>query len=104
LFGVNTALTVTATTDKATYSAGETVRITVRATNGATPTSGASVTVRLTDPRGRVTTFAATTNASGDAVVNVGLGRRARAGTWGVAATASASISTGSASTSFTVR
>jgi hypothetical protein len=103
-YGVNTTLTVTAATDKAAYAAGETVRITVRAATGATPTVGAAVTVRLTDPRARVSSFTGTTNANGEALITVNLGRRARAGTWSVAATASASISTGSASTSFVVR
>jgi uncharacterized protein YfaS (alpha-2-macroglobulin family) len=103
-YGVNAAFSVTVRTDRTAYAAGTTVIVTVDALSGGVGVNGATVSVRVTDPRARVSTFAATTNASGRATVTFALPRNARVGTWSVGASATSGLGSGSASTTFTVR
>jgi M6 family metalloprotease-like protein len=103
-YGVNATLAVAVRTDRAQYTGRDTVVVTVDAASGGTAVAGAAVSVRITDPRGNITTLSSTTNTSGQATTSFRLPRRARAGTWTVAASASAGMSTGSATTTFVVQ
>jgi subtilase family serine protease len=89
--GVKT-LSVTVATDKATYSRGSYVYITVTVKDGATGNAlrGASVKVTIYYPNGSVAWFGSgTTSSSGTVRFNCGIGRNAPKGTYKVAATAS---------------
>jgi hypothetical protein len=95
-----TPVSVTLTTNKASYSAGQTVSINVSVMSGTSPTANASVAVNLTKPNGSVVNLSGTTGSNGAATVTYKLKKQDPRGTWQV----SASSSAGSAATSFTVQ
>ena len=85
------ALVIVVDTDQDSYTTGDTAYITVNVTDGASPVSGASVSMRLTTPKGKVYTQSGTTNSSGDASFSHGIHtRRDGSGVYTVSATASA--------------
>jgi subtilase family serine protease len=99
-----TSLRVKVTTDKTSYTRGQTVSITVSVTDGVNPVSGVSVSVKVTNPRGSTSTLSATTNSGGKAVVRYRLSSSAQRGTYKVMTTASKTgYHSASASASFTV-
>lgn len=97
------ALVVTVDTDQDTYTTGDTAYITVSVTDGASAVSGASVSMRLTTPKGKVYTESGTTDTNGDAVFDhYVFTRRDGSGTYAVDTTASATgYEDGTASTTF---
>lgn len=98
------ALQVSVSTDKASYSNGQTATILIHVDNGTAPVSGASVGVQITTPKGQVYSGSATSNAAGDATFTFGINvKKNGSGTYNVSASASAAgMADGSASTSFT--
>jgi Gametolysin peptidase M11/NPCBM-associated, NEW3 domain of alpha-galactosidase len=104
---INTApLTVTLTTNQSSYLPGQTVGIVATIMYGTSPNVGASVSVNVTNPKGRTNTLTGTTGSNGVATLSYKLGRNAPAGTYqahyGTALTGAASVM--GASTSFTVQ
>ena len=107
---INSApLTVSLTTNQASYLPGQTVAISVSLLYGTSPDAGASVTVTVTSPKGRATTLTGTTGSNGVALLYYKLSKSAPAGTYPVQYGTSsggtlAAATTSSASTSFTVQ
>ena len=107
---INSApLSVSLTTNQASYMPGQTVGISVSMLYGTLPDAGAGVTVTVTSPSGKRTTLNGTTGSNGVAVLNYRLGKNAPAGTYqaqyGTSGTGTAgAASTVGASTSFTVQ
>ena len=97
-------LSVTVSTDKASYSKGQTAVITVTVTDGSSPVSGANVSVTIDTP-GPTYSGSATTNSNGEAVFNFRVNpKKDGAGTYTVTATASKpGYTDGSGTKSFTV-
>ena len=105
-------LSISLTTNQATYLPGQTVAISVSLLSGTLPDAGASVTVTVTAPSGRATTLRGTTGSNGVALLNYKLSNHAAAGIYqaqvgttasGASSTAAAS-SIGGPSTSFVVQ
>ena len=61
-------LSVSVATDKLTYTGGQTVSVTARASSGGSPVSNASVTFTMTKSNGTAVSQTATTNSTGSAV------------------------------------
>lgn len=104
---INTApLSVTLATNQSSYLPGQTVGIYVTMLHGTVPDIGASVTVTVTNPKGRTTTLTGTTGNSGTAALSYKLGRSAPAGTYQVryGTTLAGAASIMGASISFTVQ
>ena len=98
------SLSATVKTDKTSYTRGQTVTITATVTSGGNPVSGASVSVKITNPRGSTSTYSATTDGSGKAVIAYKLSSTSQKGTYMITATSSyTGYSSASASTSFKV-
>jgi M6 family metalloprotease-like protein len=99
-------LSVSLTTNQSSYLPGQTVAISVSLLSGTLPNAGASVTVTVTAPSGRVTTLRGTTGSNGVALLNYKLSTHAAAGTYRaqVGTTVSGTSSTAAASTSFVVQ
>jgi len=99
------SLASTVSTDKSSYSPGDTVVITDTVTVG-TPLANASVTFIVTKPNGVTgTQTTATTNANGEAVYKLRPSKqKGSAGTYQVRAAASSKGASTSATTTFTVR
>ena len=104
------ALSVTTASDKATYTLPTkgngttyaTISTTVRSSGAAV--SGATVSVRITDPAGASTTLAATTGSTGVATVTYGMKTRgAKKGTYNVSSTAAMGTMSNTATTTFVV-
>jgi uncharacterized protein YfaS (alpha-2-macroglobulin family) len=93
-------------TDKSSYSAGQTVTITVTVLSGSSADSGASVSVSITSPKGNTTSLTGSTGSNGTAVLSYTLRNRATIGTYQVQASTTATGATSStvASTSFSVQ
>lgn len=100
-----TTLSVTVTTDKASYVNRENAQITVAVTDGANPVSGAGVHVEVTTPSGKKLAGDGTTDASGEAKFRIRVNtKRDGCGEYTVDATASKEgLSSGSGSTNFQV-
>jgi uncharacterized protein YfaS (alpha-2-macroglobulin family) len=97
-------LSITVKTDKSSYSRGQTVTITVRVTDGVNAVMGASLSVKVTNPRGSTSTYSATTDKNGNAVIKYKLSYLAQKGTYTVTATASKTgYKSASATTNFKV-
>jgi len=99
-------LSISLTTNQSSYLPGQTVAISATLLYGTLPDVGASVTVTVTPPSGKVITLSGTTGSNGVALLSYKLSKRAAAGTYqaqvGTAVTgASATVG---ASTSFTVQ
>jgi hypothetical protein len=104
---INTApLSVSLSTNQASYLPGQTVGIDVTMLFGTSPDAGASVTVTVTAPNGKKTTLSGTTGSNGVALLSYNLSKHATAGTYqaqyGTTVTGAASIA--GVSTSFTVQ
>jgi len=99
-------LVVSVSTDKSSYSNHETAYITVNVTDGSAPVAGASVTVRITTPKGTVYSGTSSTNSSGQVTFNFNVNtKKDGSGTYSVEATATASgYNSGSDTTSFTAQ
>ncbi|NGZ75316.1 S8 family serine peptidase [Saccharibacillus alkalitolerans] len=93
-------------TNKSSYRTGETVAISVKATDSAgIALQGATVSLTVTNPKGTVATAQATTGSSGTASFSFPTGKSSVKGTYQVKAAVSLSNYTGSsASTSFQLR
>ena len=107
---IATALGVTASADKAVYTmptrgnGAVNAVITTSVQSGGAPVSGASVSVEVRDPAGKLTTIAATTGSNGTASVTYGMrARQSPPGTYTVTSRATMGTMTGSAGTSFVV-
>lgn len=105
------ALTVSTTTDKATYVLPTKGRTTIYATittgvsNGSSPVAGATVSVQVTDPAGAVTTLSNTTSSTGNAGVAYAIkSRTAKKGVYAVISRVTMGSMTNSATTSFVVQ
>jgi hypothetical protein len=104
-------LTDTVATDKSAYTLpakpNQTtwVSITTRVQSGSSTISGASITVKVRDPSGRVTTLAGTTSSAGTATVTYGLKKKgSAAGTYSVTSNATMGAMSASATTAFSVQ
>lgn len=102
------ALSVTATTDKASYTLPKQpnkpiiAAITTRVLSGGAAVSGAAVSVDVRDPAGRVSTLTATTSSNGTASVSYGMkARSSPAGTYTVTSRATMGAMSSTATTSF---
>jgi hypothetical protein len=92
-------VTITVSTDKASYTVNQTASIKVTVFSGSALASGASVSVKVTKPNGSFDTLTGTTGSNGVATVSERVNKKDPAGTWQVMATSGGS----SGSTSFTV-
>jgi M6 family metalloprotease-like protein len=108
---INSApLTVSLTTNQASYLPGQTVGVSVSMLSGSLPDVGASVSVTVTSPNGKKATLSGKTGSNGVALLNYSLSRHAPAGTYSVqygtsgTSTTTAAAATVGASTSFTVQ
>ena len=106
VISTSTSITMSVSTDKASYSGGQTVTITATVLSGGSPDVGASVSVSITSPRGSVTSLSGTTGSNGTAVLGYTLRNKATAGTYQVQAstTASGASTTTAANTTFSVQ
>jgi hypothetical protein len=107
---IASALTVTATTDLASYrlparpNQSTVGTITTKVSGGTGNVAGASVTVQVRDPAGKVASLSATTNGSGVATVSYTVRKNAKAGTYGVTARATMGSMSAAGTTSFVVQ
>lgn len=99
-----TSLTVSATTDKVSYRAGQIVLASARVTAGSAVSSGASVVFTITGPDGASTMLSAKTDSKGVASTSYGLSRRAVKGNYQVKVQASNATLSGTSSTNFSVK
>jgi subtilase family serine protease len=100
---VPTALSVSLTTNKATYPQKSTAEITVTVTNS-TPVSGASITLTVKSPNGSTLQGTGKTNSNGQATFSYSISKSATLGTYTATATATKSgYVSGSGSTTFSV-
>jgi hypothetical protein len=97
-------LSVTLTTDKASYTRGQIVTITTGVSANGSPVANASVTVTITQANGTVLKGTATTGTSGTIVWQLQLGTLDPVGTYKVRMDASVNGITGTATRSFTVQ
>jgi len=98
-----TTLNVSVSTDKLTYTGGQTVSVTARASSGGSPVSTAGVTFTMTKSDGTAVSQTATTDSTGSAVGKFRLKKQDPAGAYKARADATKTPLSGSASTSFTV-
>jgi hypothetical protein len=104
------ALSASVTTDQASYrlparpNQSTIVAITTKVTSGSTSVAGASVSVQVRDPAGRITTVTGTTGSTGMATLPYTLKKKSSAGTYGVTTHASMGSMSASGTTSFTVQ
>jgi gametolysin peptidase M11 len=104
---INTApLNVSLTTNQSSYLPGQTVGIYVTMLYGTAPDVGASVSVTVSSPNGKLSTLTGTTGSNGVAALNYTLRKNAPAGTYAVqyGTTVTGAASVMGASTSFTVK
>jgi len=80
-------VSVSVSTDKSSYSAGQRVLITVTALSGSSPDVGANVTVPVTAPGGKITTLTGVTGSNGVLSLTYKLARSAVTGSYQVNAT-----------------
>ena len=107
---IATALTVSVTTDKPSYTLAKqqnkpvTATIATKVMSGGAPVSGATVDIEVRNPSGGISKFAATTGSTGAASVSYGMkGRSTPAGTYTVTSRATKGSLISSATTSFVV-
>jgi hypothetical protein len=99
-------LSISVSTNQASYSPGQTVFVTVTLTSGSSPDMGANVSATITPPNGKNTAQSGTTGSVGTFSFSYKLSKRAAVGTYGVqasTATTGAAASMGT-STTFTVQ
>jgi len=82
-------------------SGGSNYQVTATVLAGTSPLAGATVTFRITDPKGVVTSVSATTNSSGTAVIRGKLKGRDPHGTYYVSASATSGNLTGTGAATF---
>ncbi len=99
-------VSINVATNQPSYLPGQTVLVTVTMLSGTAPDAGASVSVNITNPNGKVTGVNGTTGANGTVSFNYKLSRRATAGTYQVrvGTTVTGASSTAGASTTFVVQ
>ena len=104
--GSASILTNLGVTASAVVSTGKTrsATISVVVTRGSLPVAGATVTVDIIKPTGAKSTLSATTGSTGVATVKYSIKPKDPSGIYSVSAAASASGTSGSATTSFTLR
>ncbi len=100
------SLTVSVSTDKATYTDRQSVKITVTVTDGGAPVSGAAVTTVVITAKGTLTTLTGTTGTTGQVTHSYKISvRKGGTGTYSVTSTASKTgYTNGSGVTTFTVQ
>jgi hypothetical protein len=103
-YQVASGLQVSVTTDKTTYSAGQTVSMSTTVKSGSAAVGGAKVNFTINQPNGSVTTQSATTNASGVASASYRIGRKNVAGTYHVNATATGGALSATGAVDFSVQ
>ncbi|MBI3284983.1 MAG: peptidase M11 [Burkholderiales bacterium] len=103
-YQVGTGLQATVMTDKASYSAGQTVKMTSTVKSGTTAVAGASVTFTVKQPNGTTTTLMTTTDSNGVAVGSYKIGRKNTSGSYQLSGYASGLSLTATASANFTVQ
>jgi len=84
------SISMSVSTDKTSYSASQTVIITVTALSGSSPDAGASVSGSITSPKGNVSTFSGTTGSNGTATFGYTLRKKATTGRYQVQASTTA--------------
>jgi uncharacterized repeat protein (TIGR01451 family) len=105
LIAVAAPLTVTVSTNKTSYTRGQSVSITAVVKDNGSPVNRAMVSFRVTKPSGTVITKTITTRTSGTAVYKLRLARQDPLGVYQVRADASLNNARfGTATTSFTVQ
>jgi hypothetical protein len=97
------ALDVSVSTDKLTYTTNQTVSVTARAGSGGSPVSNAGVTFTMVKSDGTAVSQTATTDSTGSAVGRFRLKKQDPAGGYRARASATKTPLSGSAATSFTV-
>jgi uncharacterized protein YfaS (alpha-2-macroglobulin family) len=95
---------VTLSTDRPSYTPGQTVSLTATVRSGGSPVINATVTFSVTKPTGAVVTGTATTGSNGTAVYKLRLRRQDAVGLYGAGAVGTKNARSGSATTSFTVQ
>ncbi len=100
---IGSALNVSVSTDRSSYTGSQTVSVTARASSAGSPTSNASVTFTMTKSNGTVVSQTATTDSTGSAVGKFRLKRQDPVGAYNARADAAKTPMSGSATTSFTV-
>lgn len=103
-YQVASGLQVSVTTDKPTYSAGQTVSMSSTVKSGSAALGGAKVNFTINQPNGTVTTQSATTNASGVASASYRIGRKNVGGAYRVNVTATGGASSATSATDFSVQ
>jgi hypothetical protein len=103
IYVIGSVLNVSVSTDKPSYTVGQTISVTARATSGGSPVSNASVTFTMTKSDGTVVSQTATTDPTGAAVGKFRLKRQDPAGGYKARADVVKMPLSGSAVTSFTV-
>ena len=102
---VVSSLTVSAATDKPSYTGNQTVTITALATSVGSPVANASITFTVSKPNGSVVTATATTGSNGAAVFKLRLKAKDPVGVYQARVGANLNNAMfGSAATSFTVQ
>jgi hypothetical protein len=95
-----TTSTVNVATNQSVYLPGQTVIVNATVLSGNSPSASTAVSVTLRSPNGKMTTLSGSTGSNGIASVSYKLNKKATAGTYN----ATASASSKSASTTFTVQ
>jgi hypothetical protein len=96
--------TVMVSTNQAAYRAGQTVKISAYVTLSGAALSGASVSFTIFEPNGAIVSGISTTSSTGTAAYAMKLGRKSPSGNYAVKAMATSGGSSGSNTTTFTVR
>jgi hypothetical protein len=98
------SLTVSVSTDKASYSRNQSVQFSARVTGAGSAVAGAATSFTVRTPSGGSQRLSATTDSSGLARATLRIGRKDPVGTWQVTASAAVGSITGTGSTTFVVQ
>ena len=102
-YQVVSELLASAATDKASYSAGQSVNMIATVKSGTVPVSGAQVSFAVVQPNGSVVTVSATTTSSGIAAAVYKTPRKNASGAYRLNVAASSNAQSASASAGFSV-
>ncbi|MBN1547714.1 MAG: hypothetical protein JW902_13775 [Syntrophaceae bacterium] len=108
IVSVNASATVssldfTLSTDKTTYSAGQSALITATVQQGSTPVAKAEVNLRITKPDGTVVSYTGTTDRNGSAIFRYRIGKKDPVGLYQATAVATKDSESADATASFSV-
>jgi len=103
VYVIGPTLNVSVSTDKPSYTGGQTVTVTARASSDASPVSNATVTFTMTKSNGSVLSQTASTDSTGSAVGQFRLKKQDPAGGYNARAAVAKTPLSGSAATGFTV-